>query len=170
MLNMNGVELQSVTYNGAEVNSWTHDGIEVYARGNYIIRNGIYNEEEYPFTTNPTVENFKMTAVNTDDGVKFVGVNTYAAHKYACFEMMDWSEYSKIKMKISDYRRNDCVVGITSNPNLYEYNLELNNLAQLSINNVGELEMDISNVNATGRLYIRVIGDGYVVFDDLYFE
>lgn len=170
MLNKNGVELQSVTYNGSEVQTWTNDDVEVYTRGNYIIKNGIYNEEEYPFTTNPTAENFKMTAVNTDDGVKFVGVDTYPAHKYACFEMMNWSKYSKIKMKISDYRRNDCVVGITSNPNLYEYNLELSNLAQVSINSIGELEMNISDVNSNGRLYIRIIGDGYVTFDDLYFE
>ena len=137
---------------------------------NYIIQNGVYNEEAFPFTINPTVQHYQMSTVETENGFKFIGVDTYAAHKYACFEMMDWSAYSKVKMNVLSYNRNDCFIGITSNADLHEYNLELSNLTQLNINAEGELEMDISAINSNGRLYIRVITDGYVEFTDLHFE
>lgn len=49
MLNMNGVELQSVTYNGVEVQTWTHDGVEVYSAFTpfYVIENGLLVDGNY---------------------------------------------------------------------------------------------------------------------------
>lgn len=50
MVNMNGVELQSMTYNGVEVQTWTHDGVEVYTGFNepfYVIEEGVLQANSY---------------------------------------------------------------------------------------------------------------------------
>lgn len=49
MVNMNGVDLQSVTYNGVEVETWTHDGVEVYSAFTpfYVIENGLLIDGNY---------------------------------------------------------------------------------------------------------------------------
>lgn len=50
MLNMNGVELQSMTYNGSEVQTWTHNGVEVYTGFNepfYVIEDGVLQPDSY---------------------------------------------------------------------------------------------------------------------------
>lgn len=81
MINMNGVELQSMTYNGVEVQTWTHDGVEVYSAFTpfYVVNEGVLVEGNYT-SANRIVENLH-TVTDLNYGASGHSAVAEAEHK-----------------------------------------------------------------------------------------
>lgn len=79
MVNMNGVELQSMTFNGVEVQTWTHDGVEVYS-GKTQLK---YTFRNYSDAGGMLYMNINVYDYETDELLKTVTLNHSTSPNYA---------------------------------------------------------------------------------------